>query len=68
MLAFTTLDLWENTEKYLGYDAYSPDIFCAIIKNQQQVNYSTVCALVRALQKTSLTDKPGKEVETLATR
>ena len=35
-----TIDIWENIEKDLGYDASMPEVFYAINQNKQQVNSS----------------------------
>ena len=29
-----TLEIWETIEKYLGYNASGPEVFCDIIQNQ----------------------------------
>ena len=35
VLVSIKLDIWETIKKYLGYNASSPDFFCAVIQKKQ---------------------------------
>ena len=68
MLVSITLELWETIGKDFGCDASVPEVFCAIIQKQQQVNYYAVHTLAQDLQKMRLTDKHGQYIETFSNK
>jgi hypothetical protein len=68
ILASIKIELWEAIEKDLGYDASGPEVFNAIVRKQQQVNSSSVRALVVTLSKMRLNDEPGQDVESFGNK
>ena len=58
------LDLWESTDKYLGFEANEPDNYAEVISKIHQVRYSAIHNIVDGLRNMYLIKEPGQDVNT----